>query len=106
MGLAAEGGTSYASAYVSGTAALIRAYRPDLSATDIRGLLRETADQPGQVVNPYRAVGKLAGPGVLGVKPDKSFSSDQLTAIWISIAGVAMLALIFVIRLITRPAVE
>jgi membrane-anchored mycosin MYCP len=106
MGLAADGGTSYASAYVSGTAALIRAYRPDLKATEIRGLMRETADQPGQVVNPYRAIGKLSGPGVLGVKPDRSFAPDQLTAIWISIAGVGMLGLVLVIRMITRPAVE
>ncbi|GIH10633.1 hypothetical protein Rhe02_87000 [Rhizocola hellebori] len=106
MGLAPDGGTSYASAYVSGTAALIRAYKPELSASDIRGLLRETADQPGQVVNPYRAVVKLSGPGVLGVKPSRSFTPDQLTAIWVSIAGVGMLGLVLVIRLITRTAVE
>lgn len=106
MGLAADGGTSYASAYVSGTVALIRAYRPDLSASDIRGLLRETADQPGQVVNPYKAVGKLAGPGVLGVKPDRQMAPDQLTAIWISVAGVALLGLILVIRLITRSQAD
>jgi subtilisin family serine protease len=104
MGLAADGGTSYAAAYVSGTVALIRSYRPDLSAEDIRVLLRETADQPGQVVNPYRAVVKLAGPGVLGVKHERSLSADQLKAIWISVAGLALLGLIFVIRLMTRPA--
>ncbi len=106
MGLAADGGTSYASAYVSGSAALIRAYRPGLSANDVRSLLRETADQPGLVVNPYRAIGKLSGPGVLGVKPVRSFSTEQTTAIWISIAGVALLGLVFVIRLITRPAID
>ncbi len=106
MGLAADGGTSYASAYVSGTVALIRAYRPDLPAAQIRGLLRETADQPGQVVNPYKAVGKLAGPGVLGVKPDRSLSPDQLTAVWISVVGVALLGLIFVIRMITRSPAD
>jgi subtilisin family serine protease len=104
MGLAADGGTSYAAAYVSGTAALIRSYRPSLSAAEIGGLLRVTADQPGQVVNPYRAVQKLAGPGVLGVKPARTMSADQVTAIWISIGGLVMLGLILVIRLITRGA--
>jgi subtilisin family serine protease len=41
-------GTSMAAPFVSGAAALIRSLRPDLSATQVRALLRETAVPIGQ----------------------------------------------------------
>ncbi|WP_405098007.1 type VII secretion-associated serine protease mycosin [Micromonospora sp. NBC_01412] len=59
-------GTSYAVPFVAGTAALVRAYRPNLSAAQVRARLRATADHPAAampdpgfgwgVVNPAAAV--------------------------------------------------
>jgi membrane-anchored mycosin MYCP len=62
-----KGGTSFAAAYVSGVAALIRA-REKLSARDVARRLTMTADAPAEgsneqvgagVVNPYRAVASI-----------------------------------------------
>lgn len=65
-GHAAGGGTSFAAPFVSGTAALIRAAYPDLSATQVRHRIEVTADHVGGdlpdpeygwgVVDPYAAV--------------------------------------------------
>jgi type VII secretion-associated serine protease mycosin len=64
----AGGGTSFAAAYVSGVAALIRSRQSDLSADQVIRRLRLTADPPPKspdpefgagVVNPYRAVSAL-----------------------------------------------
>ncbi|MGW5580534.1 type VII secretion-associated serine protease mycosin [Micromonospora chokoriensis] len=59
-------GTSYATPFVAGTVALVRAYRPGLSAAQIRHRLQATADLPAAelpdalfgwgVVNPMAAV--------------------------------------------------
>jgi type VII secretion-associated serine protease mycosin len=59
-------GTSFATAYVSGVAALIRAYHPGLSARQVKYRLEATADHPAAAlpdpqlgygeVNPYAAV--------------------------------------------------
>ncbi|MGA8112309.1 MAG: type VII secretion-associated serine protease mycosin, partial [Actinocatenispora sp.] len=63
-----EGGTSFAAPYVSGTAALLRAYDPDLSAEQVRDRIIRTADHPPEgwnetvgygVVNPYRALSAI-----------------------------------------------
>jgi type VII secretion-associated serine protease mycosin len=63
-----EGGTSFAAAYVSGVAALIKAYNPDQSPRQIAARITETADHPAGlwnpevgygVVNPARAVSAL-----------------------------------------------
>jgi type VII secretion-associated serine protease mycosin len=60
-----NGGTSFASAYVSGVAALVRAYRPDLDAAEVIRRIVRTADRTAGgwdafvgagVVNPYWAV--------------------------------------------------
>ncbi|TDV34590.1 type VII secretion-associated serine protease mycosin [Actinophytocola oryzae] len=59
-------GTSYAAPFVAGTAALVRAYHPELTATQVRARLRTTADHPAAtlpdpeygwgLVNPNAAV--------------------------------------------------
>ncbi|MFC0530933.1 type VII secretion-associated serine protease mycosin [Phytohabitans kaempferiae] len=70
-------GTSYAVPFVAGAAALIRAYRPDLSAAEVRHRLLTTADHPAVplpdpgygwgVVNPAAAVSAaLAEEGARG----------------------------------------
>jgi hypothetical protein len=56
----------YAAAYVAGAAALVRAYRPELTAAQVRARLEATADRPGTgghdprigwgIVDPYAAV--------------------------------------------------
>jgi type VII secretion-associated serine protease mycosin len=62
-----QSGTSYATPFVAATAALVRQYRPDLSAREVARRIMATADPaPGGgdrsgaygsgVVNPYRAV--------------------------------------------------
>ncbi|OKI47175.1 type VII secretion-associated serine protease mycosin [Micromonospora sp. CB01531] len=63
-------GTSYATPFVAATAALLRQYRPELSAVDVARRLVATADPaPGRgdgygagVLNPYRAVTESPGP--------------------------------------------
>ncbi|WP_229398728.1 type VII secretion-associated serine protease mycosin [Micromonospora okii] len=67
-------GTSYAAPFVAATAALVRQYRPELTAAQVTGRLLATADPaPGDgvgggygagVLNPHRAVAETgAGPG-------------------------------------------
>ncbi|MFD9890247.1 type VII secretion-associated serine protease mycosin [Amycolatopsis sp. NPDC059027] len=73
VGLSAAGtghvvaqGTSFASPFVAGAAALVRAYHPKLTAQQVKHRLEVTADRPGTnvpdprvgwgVVNPYAAV--------------------------------------------------
>ncbi|GAA4545192.1 type VII secretion-associated serine protease mycosin [Amycolatopsis samaneae] len=73
VGLSAAGtghvvaqGTSFASPFVAGTAALVRAHHPKLTAKQVKHRLEATADRPGTnvpdpqvgwgVVNPYAAV--------------------------------------------------
>lgn len=104
--VAAEGGTSYATAYVSGVAALLRAYAPELSATEVAQRLRLTADFPPEgrnpqvgygVVNPYRAVATILGgrpnqpvtslaPPAAAVDP---LRTTRLVAVWAALVGAA-----------------
>ncbi|GAB3553844.1 type VII secretion-associated serine protease mycosin [Actinopolyspora lacussalsi] len=61
-----DSGTSFAAPFVSGTAALVRAYHPELTAAQVRHRLTSTARHPGTevpdeatgwgVVDPYSAV--------------------------------------------------
>jgi membrane-anchored mycosin MYCP len=62
-----EQGTSFAAPFVTGTVALVRAYRPELTAAQVKHRLEVTADRPAAralpdpaygfgMVNPYRAV--------------------------------------------------
>jgi membrane-anchored mycosin MYCP len=69
-GLFDQGGTSFAAAYVSGVAALIKAYNQKLSPAAVADQITRTADHPPQgrnnlvgygVVNPYQAVASVFG---------------------------------------------
>jgi membrane-anchored mycosin MYCP len=61
-----DNGTSYATPFVAGTAALVRAYHPRLTAAQVKRRLELTADHPGTalpdpqvgwgIVNPYHAL--------------------------------------------------
>ncbi|WP_353890637.1 type VII secretion-associated serine protease mycosin [Micromonospora sp. WMMA1363] len=72
-------GTSYAAPLVAGTAALVRAYHPRLTAAQVRQRLQVTADPPGSsvpdprlgwgVVNPYAAVTSILPDGVGATPP-------------------------------------
>ncbi|HZN70534.1 MAG TPA: type VII secretion-associated serine protease mycosin [Micromonosporaceae bacterium] len=62
------GGTSFAAAYVSGTVALLRAFRSDLTAAAVARRILATADRPADgwdefvgngVVNPYWAISSI-----------------------------------------------
>ncbi|MDR7280966.1 type VII secretion-associated serine protease mycosin [Catenuloplanes atrovinosus] len=109
----AEGGTSFAAAFVSGAAALVRSYYPDMSAADVRTRLTETADAPPQgrdnafgfgVVNPYVSLtavfsSKEPGPAggiTLAGEPADPTATARLVAIWaiaiVLVLAVAMLA--------------
>lgn len=84
QGLTIVDGTSFAVPFVAATAALLRQYRPELSAAQVAAQLTATADGgvagPGYgagVLNPYRALTELvgaspqaAGPGLAPVRPD------------------------------------
>ena len=122
FGLRSGGGTSFAAPYVAGTAALLRAYYPDLTAQQIADRITGTADQPpggrnAQVghgtVNPYRAVAALldeprptaaAGPAGGGLDLDTSGPETEsaLPAIWVAFAAVLATALIWAGLLVQR----
>ncbi|MGA3526071.1 type VII secretion-associated serine protease mycosin [Melissospora conviva] len=112
-----EGGTSYATAYVAGVAALVRSYHPQLTAEEVADRIIRTSDAPPEgrnadvgygVVNPYRAVSELLGTRTatpLGALPPAPPREDPLAwqrdaAIWTALLGLALaLAL-----LLFRPA--
>lgn len=118
----AEGGTSFATAYVTGVAALIRAYDPALSPAQVARRITETADHSAElwnpqvghgVVNPARAVGSLrpvAGPagrvrdGRVGtpVPADDPQRWVRATAGWVALAGVSTALLVLVAVPIVR----
>jgi type VII secretion-associated serine protease mycosin len=94
------GGTSFAAAYITGTVALVRAYRSDLKGPDIVQRILRTADRPANgwdrdvgfgVVNPYWAVVSVAAeedvqapPGQVSLpapKPDPG-RGVRLVAVW------------------------
>jgi membrane-anchored mycosin MYCP len=82
-----DSGTSYAAPFVAGVAALVRAYRPELSAAQVKRRMELTADHPGTslpdpamgwgVVNPWAAVtteipeerGGVAPAALAGIDP-------------------------------------
>jgi len=106
----AAGGTSFAAAYVSGVAALIRSYNPTLPAFNVIRRLEETADAPPEgrnndvgfgVVNPYRAVSTIFDPranptpAYTGQLPDPRSESDPVAlakrvAAWVVPGGLLL----------------
>ncbi|GAA4573252.1 hypothetical protein GCM10023176_37900 [Micromonospora coerulea] len=99
-----QGGTSFAAAYVSGAAALVRAAHPELSPADVALRLTRTADNPPEghnaevgygVVNPYRAVTSLLGtrtdppPGAMAepTPPPDPLAWQRTVAIWVAAVG-------------------
>jgi type VII secretion-associated serine protease mycosin len=110
----ADGGTSFAAAYVSGVAALIRAYEPALRPEQVARRITDTADHPADqwnrqvgygVVNPARAVGALRPVGgsapagaVVRVEPVPA-AADPLRVVragapWIAVTGIAAALLV------------
>ncbi|WP_428962507.1 type VII secretion-associated serine protease mycosin [Micromonospora fluostatini] len=78
-------GTSYAAPFVAATAALVRQYRPRLSAAEVARRLLATADPaPGGgagygvgVLNPYRAVVETAGAPDARPAPALALADDE-----------------------------
>jgi membrane-anchored mycosin MYCP len=105
-------GTSYAAAYVSGVAALIRSHDRTLTGPQIVDRIIETADPPPEghsdslgygVVNPYRAL-----TAVLGTRPNPPaaelppplrvvdpFATQKRLAAWAAVGGTAFALVIF-----------
>ncbi len=124
----AEGGTSFATAYVSGLAALIRAYDPQLGPRDVAWRITSTAAHPPGgwnpeighgIVDPARAVGVLAPGQASGALPAQVPASDgrlaaperpQETddgtgtlALWVAIVGaLATLSVIVAVPVVRR----
>lgn len=112
-------GTSFAAAFVAGTAALVRQYHPDLTADQVAGRLLATADTldpaPASglgagIVNPYRAVtasldgtAKEAPGPVTRKSPDPAAvraaartAENRRTAAHLALGGAAVLVLLLV----------
>jgi type VII secretion-associated serine protease mycosin len=116
----ADGGTSFAAAYVSGVAALIRAYDPRLTPSQIAQRITSTADHPAQrwnsdvgygVIDPARAVGSLPaaaappqGPQAIAVPPSAAQPdrTDAIVAVWVAVLGVTTV----VVLLVSVPVVR
>ncbi|GIF73771.1 S8 family serine peptidase [Asanoa siamensis] len=108
----AEGGTSFATGYVSGVAALIRAYDRGLSPAEVADRIVRTADHPSDlwnaevghgVVNPVRAVGALDAPAAAAAgeqsvrnapPPPSPLGAVSTTAVVVAVLGVALALLI------------
>lgn len=116
-----QGGTSFAAAYVSGVAALVRAYNPSLDAQAVIRRIRLTADPAPYardvefgdgVVNPYRAVSAVFDPGTSSlVRSDTPLQplvvADPLAgvkraALWIAPAGVLVAVLLPLLAALMR----
>ena len=116
------GGTSFAAAYISGVAALVRAHDPDLPAPEVARRMTTTADAPPEghnwevgagVVNPYRAVAAILDsrdtnvPAIAGEVPTLA-APDRWNAMVATIAIVAALVgvLVAVVLLVVVPLVR
>ncbi|MGK5445785.1 type VII secretion-associated serine protease mycosin [Micromonospora sp. URMC 105] len=79
-------GTSYAAPFVAATAALVRQYRPDLTAAQVtRRIVGSTDPAPGDgrggygagVLNPYRAVTETGAISSAGVRAAAALPADR-----------------------------
>ena len=112
---APDGGTSFAAAYVSGVAALIRAYDRRLSPAQVAQRLTATADHPAQlwdpevgygVIDPARAVGALSSAGgasppapqrvAAPVPAPPEDRTDAIVAIWVTVVGATTVVVLLV----------
>ncbi|MEH0819143.1 MULTISPECIES: type VII secretion-associated serine protease mycosin [unclassified Micromonospora] len=111
-----QGGTSFAAAYVSGAAALLRSARPDLTPEQVAYRLTRTADNPPEghnpelgygVVNPYRALTSLLGTprsdAPVGALPPPDAADDPLgrqrtVALWAAGAAAVLAAALLAAR--------
>jgi type VII secretion-associated serine protease mycosin len=120
-GVYANGGTSFAAAYVSGVAALVRAYNPSWNATTVVQRIEVTADPPPDqddpefgsgVVNPYRALSAVldsTGHGIAAEAklPPPAPEADPLAgvkraALWITLLGAVLAACLLLAAVLTR----
>ncbi len=115
-----EGGTSFAAAYVSGLAALVKSYRADLNGKQIADRIIRTADQPAGgwdqdvgfgVINPYWAVVSISaadeqpgppGRGALHAPERDPNAGLRLAAGWIGVVSVVLSALVFIAVWVSR----
>ncbi|MGR6316911.1 type VII secretion-associated serine protease mycosin [Micromonospora soli] len=110
-----QGGTSFAAAYVSGVAALVRAAHPDLTPKEVAYRLSRTADNPPDghnaevgygTVDPYRAVTSLLGTRQdppLGAMPEPIPPADPLAwqrtvAVWVAVVGALLAGALLTLR--------
>ncbi|MFG3697724.1 type VII secretion-associated serine protease mycosin [Micromonospora sp. NPDC047620] len=110
-----EGGTSFAAAYVSGVAALVRSAHPNLTPAQVKDRLIRTADSPPEgrnaevghgVVNPYRAVTSLLGTRTdppAGALPAPPPTTDPLAwqgtvALWVAAVGALLATLLLAVK--------
>ncbi|MDG4816887.1 type VII secretion-associated serine protease mycosin [Micromonospora sp. WMMD956] len=110
-----QGGTSFAAAYVSGVAALVRAAHPDLTPDGVAYRLTRTADNPPDghnaevgygVVNPYRAVTSVLGtrsdppPGALAAPapPRDPLGWQRAVAVWVAAVGAVLAGALLAVR--------
>ncbi|MEV0425440.1 type VII secretion-associated serine protease mycosin [Micromonospora sp. NPDC050495] len=110
-----QGGTSFAAAYVSGVAALIRAAHRNLTPDEVAYRLTRTADNPPDghnasvgygTVDPYRAVTSLLGTRQdppLGAMPAPAPQADPLAwqrtvAIWVAVVGALLAGTLLTLR--------
>ncbi|BCJ59023.1 type VII secretion-associated serine protease mycosin [Micromonospora endophytica] len=120
-------GTSYAVPFVAATAALLRQYRPELSAVEVAARIVATADPAPEggygagVLNPYRAVTETGGvphpagsPVVLADEgTDPALVAQQARrvdarrrAVWMAVAGVLTVAAIAVAAVVVPAGVR
>ncbi|MBO4207358.1 type VII secretion-associated serine protease mycosin [Micromonospora echinofusca] len=118
-------GTSYATPFVAATAALLRQYRPELTAGQVADRIAATADPargagPGSgygagVLNPYRAVSETppgrpvtptvlsgddpAGPGLAAREVRRSAARDRALLVAGSVSAVVVLAVLLALVL-------
>ncbi|WP_239127219.1 type VII secretion-associated serine protease mycosin [Asanoa siamensis] len=109
-----DGGTSFAAAYVSGLAALIRSAEPTLTPAQVAARITATADHPAEgrnnqvgfgMINPYRALTAIAGasepsPAAAALAPvalpEDPMGGTRALATWTA-TGLAALALVIAI---------